>query len=156
MTDKTIKELADELGVPKSKINYQVSKLNSDWIVILNGIKHLKPQAQQSIKESLGVQLNTKLNSDLNTFEHQFEQLSQTLNGQLKEKDLQITQLQKLLDQQQQLTLQSNKRIEQLENQIQLLQAPEKEEPVLDPVTSFQIPKQEPDKKWWHFLRRNS
>ena len=30
---KTIKELADELGVSKNKIHYQVSKISSEYVV---------------------------------------------------------------------------------------------------------------------------
>jgi len=51
----TIKELADSLDLPKSKINYQVSKLDSNYIVILNGIKHLTKDGQRLIKKSLGI-----------------------------------------------------------------------------------------------------
>lgn len=42
------------------------------------------------------------------------------LHEQLQEKDIQIKQMQKLLDQQQQLTLQANQQIEKLQEQLQL------------------------------------
>ncbi|BCA87157.1 hypothetical protein EsVE80_p2-00010 (plasmid) [Enterococcus saigonensis] len=38
---KTIKELADELGVSKNKIHYQVSKISSEYVVRNNGMKLL-------------------------------------------------------------------------------------------------------------------
>lgn len=151
MTDKTIKELAEELRVPKSKVNYQVSKLNTDWITVLNGIKYLNSDAQKHIKASLGVKLNAELNNNLNDFEQQLEPLKK----QLDVKDKQIESLQKLLDQQQQLTLQSNKRIEQLETQLQLEMKREKDEEgeiSLGKETQGYSPPT-PEKKWWHFLR---
>lgn len=154
MTDKTIKELADELGISKSKVNYQVSKLNTNLITILDGVKHLNPQAQEEIKRSLGVQLNTKSNTVSNDFEQQFEHRLKPFEKQLEIKDKQIETLQKLLDQQQQLTLQSNKRIEQLEAQLQIgSETPEEKQPSAEEQTD---PDPVPDKKWWHFLRRDS
>ena len=153
MADKTIKELADELGVSKSKVNYQVSKLNAEFITILNGIKYLNNQAQKEIRHSLGVQSNTKSDTELNDFEQQFVQRIKPFEKQLEIKDSQIEALQKLLDQQQQLTLQSNKRIEQLEAQLQIgSQSPENEQPSAEePKTD---PESMPDKKWWHFLKK--
>ncbi len=38
---KTIRELADELGVSKNKIHYQVSKIPSEYIVRNNSMKLL-------------------------------------------------------------------------------------------------------------------
>ena len=52
---KTIKQLADELGIPKNKVNYQVSKLNRDFIVKINGIKYLKNEAEKEINGRLNI-----------------------------------------------------------------------------------------------------
>jgi len=68
---KTIKELADELGVPKNKIHYQASKLPSECVIKDNGMKLLTTVAVKQIKENLGVELNSELNSELDTSEHQ-------------------------------------------------------------------------------------
>lgn len=155
MADKTIKELADELGISKSKVNYQVSKLNTELITILDGVKYLNYQAQKEVRRSLGVQLNTKSNTLSNDFEQQFEHRLKPFEKQLEIKDKQIDTLQKLLDQQQQLTLQSNNRIEQLEAQLQIEpQAPEEKQPPAE--ESKTDPESITDKKWWHFLRRDS
>lgn len=64
MTNKTIKEFADELGISKSKVHYQVSKLNSDQIVILNGIKYLTNAVQKEIAKNLGVEKTVELDKD--------------------------------------------------------------------------------------------
>ncbi|WP_084998769.1 hypothetical protein [Lentilactobacillus parabuchneri] len=68
---KTIKELADELGVSKNKIHYQVSKISSKYVVRNNSMKLLTAEAVKQIKENLGVELNSSLNSKLNTVKHQ-------------------------------------------------------------------------------------
>ena len=68
---KTIKELADELGVSKNKIHYQVSKISSEYVVRNNSMKLLTAEAVKQIKENLGVELNSSLNSKLNTVKHQ-------------------------------------------------------------------------------------
>lgn len=68
---KTIKELADELGVSKNKIHYQVSKISSEYVVRNNGMKLLTAIAVKQIKENLGVELNSHSNSELDTDKHQ-------------------------------------------------------------------------------------
>ncbi|WP_438734596.1 DUF536 domain-containing protein [Enterococcus sp. AZ128] len=74
--------------------------------------------------------------------------LSARLSQQLAVKDEQIEKLQQLLDQQQQLTLQANKQIEKLQEQI-LLSAPEEKEESEYTKTDSSI---EP-KKWWQFWK---
>ena len=68
---KTIRELADELGVSKNKIHYQVSKISSEYVVRNNGMKLLTAIAVKQIKENLGVELNSRSNSELDTDKHQ-------------------------------------------------------------------------------------
>lgn len=89
MTNKTIKEFAAELGISKSKVHYQVSKLNSDQIVILNGIKYLTNAVQKEITKNLGIEKTVELDSELNDFKHQIEQLEM----QLSKKEEQIATL---------------------------------------------------------------
>lgn len=104
MMNKTIKEFADELGIPKSKVHYQVSKLDSNRIVVLNGIKYLTNTVQKEIMANLGVEKNVELDSELNDFKHQIKQLE----IQISIKDEQIATLHNLLDQQQQLQLKTH------------------------------------------------
>ena len=68
---KTIKELADELGVSKNKIHYQVSKISSEYVVRNNGMKLLTAIAVKQIKENLGVELHSRSNSELDANKHQ-------------------------------------------------------------------------------------
>lgn len=115
----TIKELADSLDLPKSKINYQVSKLDSNYIVVLNGIKHLTKDGQRLIKKSLGVKEAVEDNLNLNSNLDGFEQLFKHFESQLNAKNKQIDKLHTLLDQQQQLTLQRDKQIDKLQFQLE-------------------------------------
>ena len=68
-------------------------------------------------KQAVYNQLNNQL----------LNQLNNQLNEQLKEKDAQIAQLQKLLDQEQQLNLVANKRVLELENRTRALEDHNKE-----------------------------
>ncbi|WP_142955539.1 DNA-binding protein [Enterococcus faecalis] len=139
---KTIKELADELGVSKKKIHYQVSKLDSDLIQKLDGTIYLDNSAITAIKENIGYVSKTKLDSgaiqnrqhldsELDTQNtkliHEKSEQINYLKEQIKNKDNQISvkdeqikslveaqkQIQNLLDQQQRLALQDKKLLEE-------------------------------------------
>ena len=127
MSNKTIKELADELHVSKQRIQQVIDKLPTIKKPKKTGNKFLlNPLIQKEIKkrilkktttEKQQVGDNYSTTNDNNYFK--------TLESQLNQKDKQIDKLQSLLDQQQILTLQANKKIEQLE-----YQSEEKEESV--------------------------
>ncbi|OOL59965.1 replication protein B, partial [Enterococcus faecium] len=68
-----------------------------------------------------------------------------------QEKDTQIKQMQKLLDQQQQLTLQANQQIEKLQEQLQLAYTEEPEEEELTSVNKENNNAITTEKKWWKF-----
>lgn len=122
--DKTIKQLADELGVSKQTVQYHYkslpakgSKTNDKGVIVLNsfGIKWLTEKIK--VKKSFFVDKELAKESTNNSLAHE-----SFFIDQLKEKDKQIMKLienqerlEKLLDQQQILTLQANKKIEELE-----------------------------------------
>ena len=149
---KTIRELADELGVSKKKIHYQVSKLDSNLIQRLDGTIYLGKSAISKIKSSIGYsklseldtlniqnrheldsRLDTEKNELINEKSEQISYLKEQLNkkdGQLAIKDEQIkslveiqNQTQNLLDQQQRLALQDKKILEEYKAEIQSLKA---------------------------------
>ncbi|WP_338374154.1 DUF536 domain-containing protein, partial [Enterococcus faecium] len=71
---------------------------------------------------------------------------------QLQEKDEQIKQMQKLLDHQQQLTLQANQQIEKLKEQLQLTYTEESSEnksTTLSEETESIEKQSKAEKKWW-------
>ena len=149
---KTIRELAEELGVSKKKIHYQVSKLDTDSIQRLDGTIYLGKSAISKIKsnmgyskvselDSLGIQNGRKLDSGLDTEKNKLlNEKSEQINylkeqlikkdGQLSIKDEQIkslveiqNQTQNLLDQQQRLALQDKQLLEEYKAEIKDLKA---------------------------------
>lgn len=135
--EKTIKQLSDELGVSKQTIQKIIEKIPNEYKPSKLGNRYLLSQENQNyIKKKLGVQIdndphisNNKTdkthildgktdNSDKiknKTNNSDIHEYLSIILSQLDVKDKQIEKLQKLLDQQQILTLQANKKIEELE-----------------------------------------
>ena len=116
----TIKELADELNVSKTAINKKIDETFKKKYVTKNGNRFVIDVSGQKVIKSMFKEVNTNQERKTNQ-EPVFdlvcvlkENLERT-EEQLKVKDNQIEALQKLLDQQQVLTLQANQKIEQLE-----------------------------------------
>lgn len=141
---KTIKELADELKIDKKRVEYQVSKLGDDSVPKIGGIRYLTNEAESTIRENLGFEPLPKLDSDSGSdsaVDYHLKILEKELqhkSDQLEAKDKQLEQLHKLLDQQQQLQLATNRQIEQLQQQNQLLLSNNvpKEEEADDTITN--------------------
>jgi len=128
--EKTIKQLADELGVSKTAINKKINENFKRKHFKKNGNKFLIDESGQNAIKSMftdSYSFNRKPKvSENDNFESQDVSEVSDLVVVLKErllisdeqnnkKDIQIEKLQKLLDQQQILTLQANKKIEELE-----------------------------------------
>ena len=125
MSDKTIKELADELNVSKTAINKKLnanlkrkhfSKIANKFVIDEEGqniIKSMFQEVKSTTKNDNHQQENSET-ENLKVVDFFHEQIV-IKDEQLKEKDKQIEKLQSLLDQQQILTLQANKKIETLE-----------------------------------------
>ncbi|HCM89651.1 MULTISPECIES: DUF536 domain-containing protein [Vagococcus] len=116
----TIKELADELNVSKTAINKKIDETFKEKYVTKNGNRFVIDVSGQKVIKSMFKEVNANQERKPNQ-EPVFdlvcvlkENLERT-EEQLKVKDNQIEALQKLLDQQQVLTLQANQKIEQLE-----------------------------------------
>lgn len=149
---KTIRELAEELGVSKKKIHYQVSKLDTDSIQRLDGTIYLGKSAISKIKSNMGYsevskldtsgiqngrEVDSKLDAEkselINEKSEQISYLKEQLmkkDGQLSIKDEQIkslveiqNQTQNLLDQQQRLALQDKQLLEEYKAEIKDLKA---------------------------------
>lgn len=169
MADKTIKELAEELGVSKTAINKKVSdknrklwfaKIGNKFVINETGQKAIKSMFftdnansnQQLVGEKSKTEnhKNTSQVSELKLLSFLEKQLNQK-DIQLQEKDTQIKQMQKLLDQQQQLTLQANQQIEKLQEQLQLTYTEKTLENESTTVTEEIINDTPPpiEKKWW-------
>ncbi|WP_148249318.1 YfeC-like transcriptional regulator [Enterococcus faecium] len=155
MADKTIKELAEELGVSKQAIRKYFDKLPTKLTPKLIGGKYvISAKAQEFIRNNINQtnEVDTEVNSSVDNI----------LVKELKEKNKQIEHLQnvietqqKLLDQQQQLTLQANQQIENLQEQLHLTYT---EETPTTESTAFSEKKTDNtqpliEKKWWQIWK---
>lgn len=151
---KTIKQIADELGVSKQKVyrfivrnhitasgEVKQSKLYDDVAERLIKQGFLKKEPHQKSYHEAHQNCITDAVSDAviellrNELEQKNEQLREK-DRQIMEKDLQIEQLHKLIDQEQQLNMVTKRTLQLLEQQA------DQEEPA--PVE---------EKKWWHFWK---
>jgi len=162
---KTIKELADELNTNKTKI-FRIIKSKQIETTQKQNKFYLDESAQTLIKKEFKNEAQqTKRN------ENETSGANDILIEELKRAHEANKELIKLLDQQQQLTLQSNKQIEKLQNQLALLapktededKAEAKEEPITEEKTPMkEQPKKKtpfkfdsvgPRKKWWQLWK---
>jgi len=146
---KTIKELADELGISKTAINKKVNENQKRKHFSKIGNKFVIDEEGQKLIKGMFLSENAnyrKLESENRKPEEVFEvsDLILALNDrvsstekQIEEKDKQIANMQKLLDQQQVLTLQANKKIAELETTL------ENPQQVKNDETEEQAPKKE-------------
>ena len=154
-TDVTIKELADKLGISKQAVRRYFDQLPPSLIPIKKGGTYrINPDAQAfiankisrvdtNIDSKLGTNKNnidTKLDTHVDTSQKEEIQLLQKeviadKNEQINSLKKQVERLHTLLDQQQQLTLQSNKQIDKLQLQ---LETKEEEEIVVMNMDNFQ------------------
>jgi len=176
---KTIKELADELNISKQAVRKHFDKMptkliptkvDGRYMISLESACYIKSKVLKEIPPTNQVDSTINQPIDIKVDSIVTETL---MNKLLKEKEDRISflenqneNLNKLLDQQQQLTLQSNKQIEQLQNQLMLL-APQKEQAETEARGSdsetqnvseeeLQVESIEDDrdeKKWWHFWK---
>ena len=122
---KTIKELADELGVSKQTIHYHIKSLsnikrdkNNKGAVLLN------EEEQKFIYSKVNaVKDDTVKDNTVKGNTAHFLSEIQFLRTQLENKDTQILQMQNLLDQQQRLALQDKKLLEEYKSEINELKA---------------------------------
>ena len=147
---KTIKELADELGVSKTAINKKVtdrerklwfSKIGNKFVINEDGQKSIKrmfeglTENQESKTENLEQKPNSQTenfrnnnenNADikyiLDIIEYQKEQIKDLQNTK-DEQFKQLRNMQNLLDQQQRLALQDKKLLEEYKSEINELKA---------------------------------
>ena len=137
---KTIKELADELGVSKQTIHYHIKSLsnikrdkNNKGAVLLNEEEQkfiyskVNAVKDDTVKDDTvkgnTVKGNTVKDNTVKDNTAHFLSEIQFLRTQLENKDTQILQMQNLLDQQQRLALQDKKLLEEYKSEINELKA---------------------------------
>lgn len=130
---KTIKELADELGVSKSyvdkiirilKLHTKLDKVGNKYVIskkqekaIITRIEKPKTTTESTTK------LHTKVNSEVDFLKEEIAYLKSNHDKQLTSKDRQIETLSNLLDQQQRLALQDKKLLDEYKSEINDLKA---------------------------------
>lgn len=147
MGDLSVKELAEELNVTKQAIHKKITQLPTELTPKkVNGAYRLSPEIVDIIRNSTNEQPTDNQQNNqpvegevvaLKMLVDELKEEKEKLYKQLDQKDSQLHQVQKLVDQQQQLTLQANRQNERL--QLQLDQFEEEEDNKTD------------EKKWWHF-----
>jgi len=102
----TYKELAERLGVKKDTVIYRARKLPADNIIKKNNKNYLTEAAVKTITNEIKKQQQASHNA------------TDLLAEQLTKKDEQTNQLQRLLDQQQQLTASLQTRLDDSQKQL--------------------------------------
>jgi len=154
---KTVKELADELGVSRQRIQQIISKqvaskrpkkvagqyqLDDSFCDLIS--KQIKAKNSTSSKQTSTSSKQENANNRQESASS--KQILEVFKTQLSKKDEQIEHLQKLLDQSQQLQLIAENKIKQLEvpKEENKKEASEKETP--------EVKQEEPKKRpWWRF-----
>ena len=161
----TIKNLCNELNQPRQKVRRRIEKLdinaiNEDTRIHENEPLEYDHQAFLKLAEEFDVRIDNKectasvqqrtANEQHRTAEETSkDKLIKVLEKQLEEANKSRANLEKLLDQQQQLTLVSNKKIELLRLE---LEEKESEKQIDEGINKEEMKKDE-KKKWWQFFR---
>ena len=151
----TIKNLCDELNQPRQKVRRRLEKLeikaiNKDTRIYENEPLEYDHQAFLKLAEEFDVRIDNKectasvqqrtTNEQHRTAEETSkDKLIKVLEEQLEEANKSRANLEKLLDQQQQLTLVSNKKLESLKLEIEEVKEVKEEKELV--------------KKWWQFWK---
>lgn len=134
---KTIKELADELGVSKSyvdkiirilKLHTKLDKVGNKYVIskkqeksIITRIENSKSTTETHTEST--TQSHTKVDAEVDFLQEEIAYLKSNHDKQLTNKDKQIETLSNLLDQQQRLSLQDKKLLEEYKAEINDLKA---------------------------------
>jgi len=142
----TIKALADELGIDKKKVSYQVSKLDDELVEKIDGKIYLSDVAILAIKKNFinrnKTNLDGKINTNFDNISHKLIQEKDAQLSLLKEESnflkKQIVDLNTLLDQQQQLQLKTQQMLAEKASLLELKN---------DELNQLH------EKKWWQFWK---
>lgn len=137
---KTIKQIADELNVNKQRVYRYIKKNHITEAHQKNGVMYYDENAQKQITSYFRRVEIENITSEKSLASASFDVLlkqSEMLKNELEAKNEQIAQLQKLLDQQQQLNAMTAQKLEMLEQK-----------------EADEVPPQEnKEKPWWQFWK---
>jgi len=121
MATISVKELSEELGISRQAVYKRISQLpRSSQPKKIDGVYKLTDSIIDLIRNIEEVSTKETTNDNqmvviMETRINELKEVQKKLYEQLDQKDKQLQQFQTLLDQQQRLTLQTNKQIEQLQ-----------------------------------------
>lgn len=127
---KTIKQIADELGVSKTAVRKKIENLGLHSSLQKNGNQFVIDENQEKLIKSAfsESESETRTETDSQTETETVSALVCMLQRELDAKNEQIAQLQKLLDQEQQLRMVTEQRLLQIEEKKELEEQQELEE----------------------------
>lgn len=143
----TVRELAEIFGISRQAMRKHVDNLDKKYIAKnAHGYKAVTISGALSIADKLNNHEATKRLSkaskdDDKQHEYNDSEIVRSLSKQLSEKDKQIEQLHQLLDQQQQLTLQANRQLENLQSSVSQMKL------------EYDQLEEKSAKKWWQFWK---
>ena len=134
---KTIRQIADELGVSKTSVRKKIDNLGLRSSLQSNGNQFLIDEEQEELIKTAfrGNKSQTKSETKTQTESETVFSLISILQEELARKDAQIENLQKLLDQEQQLHMHTKQQLQLLEQKEDIIEEPEPTK-----------------KKWWQFF----
>ena len=134
---KTIRQIADELGVSKTSVRKKIDNLGLRSSLQSNGNQFsINEEQEELIKTAFkGNKPQTKSETKTQTESETVSSLISILQEELARKDAQIENLQKLLDQEQQLHMHTKQQLQLLEQKEDIIEEPEPTK-----------------KKWWQFF----
>lgn len=123
MADKTVKEVAEMLGVTKQTVQYHLKSLPANYTTKSDkNIIYINSLGQKSLSDKIDKRKQSSVDKEPTKETARNGKEIDHFKEQIKEKDQQIAQLlesqkqlQKLIENQQILTLQANQKIEKLE-----------------------------------------
>ena len=155
----TVRELAEELGISRQAVHKKINQLPTELTPKkVDGAYQLTHEIANFIRDSgkipatVNQPVNQLINGEVDALKMMIKELQEEkekIYGQLEKKDIQVDHLQKLIDQQQQLTLQANRQNERLQLQLQVVQ--EKENEVVESADDSCE-----QKKWWQFWTKRN
>jgi DeoR/GlpR family transcriptional regulator of sugar metabolism len=117
VTTISVRELSEELGISRQAVYKRINQLpKSSQPKKINGVYRLTDSIVDLIRDFEDVTTNVTTNDNqmvviMETRINELKEVQKKLYEQLDQKDKQLHQFQTLLDQQQRLTLQTNKQI---------------------------------------------
>lgn len=134
---KTIRQIADELGVSKTSVRKKIDNLGLRSSLQSNGNQFsINEEQEELIKTAFkGNKSQAKSETKAQTESETVSSLISILQEELARKDAQIENLQKLLDQEQQLHMHTKQQLQLLEQKEDIIEEPEPTK-----------------KKWWQFF----